>query len=110
MTDEERREEAEKVADFRYGLIAEFANPYLNREERRRMLAEKARLEYEVPGRGRRRLTAGCFRKCRPRPIGLGSVKSADAENQLADTQPDIDRATLVEFFAQPLKRLLLLS
>lgn len=63
MTDEERREEAEKVADFRYGLIAEFANPYLNREERRRMLAEKARLEYEVPGRGRRRLTAGCFRK-----------------------------------------------
>jgi len=63
MTDEERREEAEKVADFRYGLIAEFANPYLSREERRRMLAEKARVEYEVPRRGRRALTAGCLRK-----------------------------------------------
>jgi hypothetical protein len=63
MTDEERREEAEKVADFRYGLIAEFANPYLSREERRRMLAEKARVEYKVPRRGRRTLTAGCLRK-----------------------------------------------
>jgi transposase InsO family protein len=62
MTDEERREEAERVADFRYGLIAEFANPYLSREERRRMLAEKARVEYEVPRRGRRKLTAGCLR------------------------------------------------
>jgi transposase InsO family protein len=63
MTDEQRREEAEKVADFRYGLIAELVNPYMNREQRRRMLAEKARLEYDVPGRGRRRLTAGCLRK-----------------------------------------------
>jgi len=62
MTDEERRGEAQKVADFRYGLIAEFANPYLSREERRRMLAEKARLEYEVPRRGRRKLTASCLR------------------------------------------------
>lgn len=63
MTDEERREEAEKVADFRYGLIAELVNPYLSREERRRMLAEKTRVEYEVPRRGRRRLTASCLRK-----------------------------------------------
>jgi len=47
--------------------------------------------------------------KFRTRPIDLDSVKSADAENQLVDTQPDIDRATLVEFFAQPLERLLLL-
>ena len=62
MTDEQRREEAQKVADFRYGLIAEFANPYLSREERRRLLAEKARLEYEVPRRGRRKLTASCLR------------------------------------------------
>jgi hypothetical protein len=45
----------------------------------------------------------------RTRPISLDSVKSADAENQLVDTQPDIDDATLVEFFAQPLESLLLL-
>ncbi len=63
MTDEQRREEAEKVADFRYGLIAELVNPYVSRQERRRMLAEKARVEYEVPRRGRRRLTASCLRK-----------------------------------------------
>jgi len=63
MTDQGNREEAEKVADFRYGLIAEFANPYLGRQERRRLLAEKARVEYEVPRRGRRKLTASCLRK-----------------------------------------------
>lgn len=63
MTEEQCREEAEKVADFRYGLIAELVNPYLSRQERRRMLAEKARVEYEVPRRGRRKLTASCLRK-----------------------------------------------
>ncbi len=63
MTDEERQKEAETVADFRYGLIAELVNPYLNRQERRRLLSEKARVEYEVPRRGRRKLTASCLRK-----------------------------------------------
>jgi len=63
MTDQESRDEAEKVADFRYGLIAELVNPYLGRDERRRMLAEKARVEYEVPRRGRRKLTTSCLRK-----------------------------------------------
>lgn len=63
MDQTERDREAAQVADFRYSLIAECANPYLNREQRRRLLFEKARLEYEVPRLGRRKLTVGCLRK-----------------------------------------------
>jgi transposase InsO family protein len=63
MTTEERAKEAAQVADFRYAIIAEVANPYLNREERRRLLREKARVEYDVPRLGRRRLSVSCLRK-----------------------------------------------
>lgn len=63
MTNEEREHQAQEVADFRYSIIAELANPYLNREHRRRILFEKASVEYEVPRLGRRKLTVGCLRK-----------------------------------------------
>ena len=63
MTAEQRNQEATQVADFRYGIIAELANPYLNREERRRLLREKSRVLYEVPARGRKTLTVSCLRK-----------------------------------------------
>lgn len=63
MTAEEKEKQATQVADFRYAIIAEVANPYLNREERRRLLREKARVEYDVPRLGRRRLGVSCLRK-----------------------------------------------
>jgi putative transposase len=63
MTAEDREKQATQIADFRYGIIAEMANPYLNREERRRLLREKARIDYEVPRLGRRRLSVSCLRK-----------------------------------------------
>jgi putative transposase len=63
MRTEEREQEATRIADFRYSIIAEVANPYLNREERRRLLREKARVDYEAPRLGRRRFTVSCLRK-----------------------------------------------
>jgi transposase InsO family protein len=63
MTEQEREKHAALVADFRYAIIAEVANPYLNRMERRRLLHEKARVEYDVPRLGRRRLGISCLRK-----------------------------------------------
>jgi len=44
MTTVERDQEAARVADFRYGIIGELADPSLNREQRRRLLREKARV------------------------------------------------------------------
>jgi len=63
MTADQREQEGTHIADFRYGIIAELANPYLNREQRRRLLREKSRVLYEVPGRGRKTLTVSCLRK-----------------------------------------------
>ncbi|MAE16909.1 MAG: hypothetical protein CL911_05655 [Deltaproteobacteria bacterium] len=63
MSNEEKGQQANEVAEFRYSIIAELANPYLSREQRRRLLFEKASVEYEVPRLGRRKLSVGCLRK-----------------------------------------------
>jgi transposase InsO family protein len=51
------------MADFRFKLVAELANPYLSTADRRRLITEKASIEYEVPGQGRRQLSESCIRK-----------------------------------------------
>ena len=57
MTTEQRGQEAARIADFRYGIIAELANPYLNREQRRRLLREKSPVcSTRSTGRGRKTL------------------------------------------------------
>src|SRR4030042_1986203 len=63
MNTEEREKRGQQIAEFRYSLIAELANPYLKPEELRMLLREKASREHEVPHRGRRKLTASCLRK-----------------------------------------------
>jgi len=60
---EEQEKRRQEIAEFRYSLIAELANPYLKPEELRLLLREKASREHEVPNRGRRKLTASCLRK-----------------------------------------------
>ena len=63
MNDAERQRHSSEMTDFRYQIVAELANPYLSAAERRRMVYEKAQIEYEVPGVGRRRLSEGCILK-----------------------------------------------
>jgi putative transposase len=63
MNREEREKRGQQIAEFRYGLIAELANPYLKPEELRLLLREKASREHDVPNLGRRKLTASCLRK-----------------------------------------------
>lgn len=63
MTREDRQLRTEAMADFRYRLVAELANPYLSAEERRRLLREKARVVHDVPLLGQRRFTESCLRK-----------------------------------------------
>jgi len=52
-----RKVSPEEIAEFRYRLVAELSNPYLSTAERRQMIREKASVEHEVPGIGRRRLS-----------------------------------------------------
>jgi transposase InsO family protein len=63
MNREEREARAREIAAFRYSLIAELANPYLKREELRRLVRQKAGREHEVPFLGKRTLTESCLRK-----------------------------------------------
>ena len=63
MNDTERERHLSEITDFRFKLVAELANPYLSSAERRRMIREKASVEHEVPGVGRRRLSEGCILK-----------------------------------------------
>jgi len=63
MNREEREARAKEIAAFRYSLIAELANPYLNRQELRALVRQKAGREHEVPFVGKRTLTESCLRK-----------------------------------------------
>jgi putative transposase len=63
MNNKERERQIGEMTDFRFKLVAELANPYLSSAERRRMIREKASVEHEVPGVGRRRLSEGCILK-----------------------------------------------
>lgn len=59
-----RQASPEEIADFRYRLVAEMANPYLSTAERRQMIHDKAFVEHDVPGiAGRRRLSESYLRK-----------------------------------------------
>lgn len=58
-----RQASPEEITDFRYRLVAELANPYLSTAERRQMIHEKASVEHDVPGMGRRGLSESYLRK-----------------------------------------------
>lgn len=63
MTPEERQQRAATVIDFRYSVIADLLNPYLARADRRRLIRQKATLQYQIPYRAKRRITASCITK-----------------------------------------------
>lgn len=52
----------QKVAVFRYGVIADVLRVPERTPERAALLRAKAELEYEIPGRGRRRIAVNTMR------------------------------------------------
>lgn len=62
-TERDYHSRATEVAQFRYSVIAELANAYLDRGALAELIRQKASREYEVPGIGRRRYSEGCIRK-----------------------------------------------
>ena len=49
MNNEEKELKIKTIIDFRYGIIAELHNPYLNRKKRRELIKEKAKRKYDIP-------------------------------------------------------------
>lgn len=62
-----RKEEKEKknlaIQEFRYGVVAELANPFLAHGQRKEMIREKAKRTYEIPYSTRNTITEDCIRK-----------------------------------------------
>jgi transposase InsO family protein len=94
MNQQEQEVRGRQIAAFRYALIAELVNPYLNRQELRSLLRQKAEREHEVPFLGKRRLTASCLRKWlaayrKQGMDGLTPLRRRDAGSCRALTQPE---------------------
>lgn len=58
MNEENSRDE--QVADFRYSVVTDLTNPYLDAAKRRQLIREKAERIWEIPGIGGKRLIEGC--------------------------------------------------
>jgi transposase InsO family protein len=63
MNDEERTRKRTETLEFRYALVAELANPYLNSAQVSDLIRQKAAQEHEILYAGSRRLSEACIRK-----------------------------------------------
>ncbi|SIR02854.1 hypothetical protein SAMN05920897_12612 [Alkalispirochaeta americana] len=64
MTSESQREERRQaVLEFRYGVVAALANPYLDHGALKEAIREKARRTYDIPYSRKTTITESCIRK-----------------------------------------------
>lgn len=58
-----RETRREAIVEFRYGVVAELANPYLEHGALRQAIREKAKRSYDIPYSGKTTITEACIRK-----------------------------------------------
>ncbi len=63
MKTAEQDQKSKEIQTFRYGVIAELANPYLVQGERISLIKEKASREYQIPYSLRTTIGSECIRK-----------------------------------------------
>jgi len=62
MNNEEQEQRRREIQEFRYALIAELSNPYLEHGELKRLIREKADREYDIPYSQRKHISEECIR------------------------------------------------
>ncbi|MEE8592212.1 MAG: hypothetical protein V3T35_12935 [Spirochaetia bacterium] len=62
MNNEEQEQRRREIQEFRYALIAELTNPYLEHGELKRLIREKADREYDIPYSQRKHNSEECIR------------------------------------------------
>lgn len=62
MNNEDQEQRRGEIGEFRYALIAELTNPYLEHGELKRLIREKAEREYEIPHSQRKHISEECIR------------------------------------------------
>ena len=63
MTKAEQEQKSKEIQTFRYGVIAELANPYLLQGEKISLIKEKASREYQIPYSNKTTIGPDCIRK-----------------------------------------------
>lgn len=63
MTTTEKERKELEIQEFRFSVIAELGNPYLNRGELCQLIREKAKRTYQVPYSDKRQLSESCIKK-----------------------------------------------
>ena len=63
MNEEQKAQKRREITEFRYALVAELANPYLDSAQVSELIRQKATQEYEIPYIGTRRLSEAAIRK-----------------------------------------------
>lgn len=61
--DTKREKRREAICEFRYGVVAELANPYLDHGALKEAIKEKARRSYDIPHSVKTTITEACIRK-----------------------------------------------
>ncbi|MEE9307242.1 MAG: helix-turn-helix domain-containing protein [Spirochaetia bacterium] len=62
MNNEDQDQRRREIQEFRYALIAELSNPYLEHGELKRLIREKADREYDIPYSQRKHISEECIR------------------------------------------------
>jgi len=63
VTLDQKERKALEIQEFRFSIIAEMVNPYLQWGDIRQMIRKKAEREYNIPYSTRRTLSEGCIKK-----------------------------------------------
>ena len=123
MNSEDREKRAATIQEFRYGVIAELANPYLAWGEVKRLIKEKARREYDIPFSKKTRITVACIKNWlkKYRKYGreglmpktrndCGSCRSLKAEEtaelmKCLEEKPELTATACLKTFSMILKR-----
>lgn len=62
MSREAEQKKRHEIVEFRYGIIAELANPYLGHGELQQRIRQKATLSYDIPHSSKHRITESCIK------------------------------------------------
>ena len=63
ISESKREERRQAVLEFRYGVVAELANPYLDHGALKEAIREKSRRAYDIPYSRKTTITDACIRK-----------------------------------------------
>ena len=60
---QETQQRVQRIMDFRQGIVAELANPYLDHGQIKKLIREKANMRYEMPWSKKTTISQGSIRK-----------------------------------------------